>query len=116
MEPIFAQETGEDGAHLLEAERDLTAFFLAGVGDHREMRRVNFEPGRLGCRNQGHTEDGGEEAYAKRNRQNSRHGRRVERTTKGDATTCVGRCCELPGNTKVQNTGGTNPACIILGD
>lgn len=75
MEPILAQENGEDGAHLLEAEGDLTAFLLAGIGDHGEMRRVNFKPGRLGGGTERRTEDRREEAYAKRNRQNSRHGR-----------------------------------------
>ena len=115
MEVIFPQQSGEDSAHLLEAEGDLTAFLLAGIGDDREVGRVNFEPGRLGSGSERDRQDRGEDAYAERDRQGSRHGRRVERTTKEDATTCPGRCCELPGNTKTRSTGGTDPACIILG-
>ena len=78
MEAIFRQEIGEDCAHLLEAEGDLTAFLLAGVGDHSEMRRMNFEPGRLGSESERDAKDHGEEAYAKRDRQESRHSRRAE--------------------------------------
>ena len=63
---IFAQEIGEDGAHLLEAEGDLAAFLLAGIGDHGEMGRVNFQPGRFGSETERDTEDRGKEAYAKR--------------------------------------------------
>lgn len=77
MDAIFAQEIGEDSAHLLEAEGDLTAFLLAGVGDYGEMRRVNFEPGRLRGGSERDKEDRGEEAYAERDRQGSRHGRRA---------------------------------------
>jgi hypothetical protein len=33
----------------------------------------------------------------------------VERTTKEDATTCAGRCCELPGNTKRAEHRGNEP-------
>ena len=78
METISGQEIGEYGAHLLEAEGDLAAFLLTCVSDDGEMCRVNFEPGRFGSGTERGTEDRGEEAYAKRDRQESRHGRRAE--------------------------------------
>src|ERR1700732_3278332 len=79
VEAVSGQEIGEDGAHLLEAEGDLAAFLLACVGDHGGMRRENFEPGGLGRGSERDTKDHGEEAYAERDRQDSRHGRRAER-------------------------------------
>jgi hypothetical protein len=78
MEAVFGQEIGEDGAHLLEAECDLAALLLAGVSDDGEMGRVNFEPGGLGSGSERDTEDHGEETYAERDRQESRHGRRAK--------------------------------------
>jgi hypothetical protein len=78
MESVFGQEIGEDGAHLFEAECNLAAFLLACVGNYGEMRRVNFEPGRLGSRSERDTKDHGDEAYAERDRQESRHGRRAK--------------------------------------
>ena len=44
VEMLLSQQGGEDGAHLLEAEGDLTAFFLTGIGDHSEMCGADFEP------------------------------------------------------------------------
>ena len=45
VEMFFAQQGGEDGAHLLEAEGDLTALFFPGIGDDSEMCGADFEPG-----------------------------------------------------------------------
>ena len=78
MEAVFGQEVGEDGPHLLEAEGDFAAFLLAGVCNYGEMRRVNFEPGRFGSRSERDRKDHREEAYAERDRTESRHSRRVE--------------------------------------
>ena len=48
VEALFHQEYGEDGTHLLKAQCNFFAFFLACVSDDREMRGVDFEPrGRL---------------------------------------------------------------------
>src|ERR1700730_16771956 len=44
FEMFLTQQGGEDGAHLLEAEGDLAASFLASIGDHSEMGGVDFEP------------------------------------------------------------------------
>jgi hypothetical protein len=43
---LFSQQHSEDGAHLLEAQCDLAAFFFAGIGNDGEMCGVDFEPRR----------------------------------------------------------------------
>jgi len=107
MQAVFGQKIGEDGAHLLEAEGDLAAFLLAGVGDYGEMGRVNFEPGGLGSGSAWDTKERGEEAYAERDRRESRHGRHAEGfkemlprpaniLLKGPAVEGVGRSSTLP--------------------
>ena len=37
VEALLTQQSGEDGAHLLEAQGDLAAFLFAGVGDDGEV-------------------------------------------------------------------------------
>ncbi len=37
VEPILPQQGGEDGAHLLESERDLAALFVSGIRDDGEV-------------------------------------------------------------------------------
>ena len=50
VEAVFHQQGGEDGAHLLEAQRNFFAFFFASIGDDGEVRGVNFKPRRRLCR------------------------------------------------------------------
>ena len=61
VEVFFAQQRGEDGAHLLEAEGDFAAFLFASVGDDGEVGGVDLEPRGFG----------GKRARAQRQGQNS---------------------------------------------
>src|SRR5271169_5646501 len=46
VEPLLHQKSSEDGPHLLKAQSDLAPLFFTRVGDHGEMRRVDFKPRR----------------------------------------------------------------------
>ena len=48
VEVIFSEESGEDGAHLLETKGDLAASLFAGVGDDGVVNGMQLQPRRLG--------------------------------------------------------------------
>ena len=48
MQAISREQGRKNGTHLLEAQRDFASFFVSGIGNDGEMRRMNLEPGRLG--------------------------------------------------------------------
>src|SRR4249920_3182343 len=63
VEAVFAEQIGEDGAHLLESQRNLASFLFSSIRDDGEVDGVNLQPARLvggtgGIRDQTKTDPG----------------------------------------------------------
>ena len=85
VETFFAQQSAEDGAHLLEAESDLAAFLFTGVGENGEVGGMDFKPGRwrFGRWSGAQERRAKRECDAERDRSRARHVGHERRTAAG---------------------------------